>query len=220
LINHINIFELSAFCDQTGPTLTKEQNMNTQYLADRLAIGDLLNGWMHRDQSRWEELGKLFHPEGTIEVTWFEGLASEFIQGSMRMGESDIGTKHLIGNPLVTFNTAQDKAIAETNAMIIGQNSRLALGATCHNRFYDVVEKRSGEWRILRRQVVYDFGAFDFPLGVVDIDREVVERFPVAYAPLAYLLEKSGFPVQRVFATKGSELEKTMIKEALAWLAA
>lgn len=194
--------------------------MNKQYLEDRLAISDLLNGWMHRDLSQWDELGKLFHPEGTIEVTWFEGLASEFIKGSMRMGESDIGTKHVIGNPMVTFNAAQNKAITETNAMIIGQNSKLALGATCHNRFYDMIEKRNGEWKILRRQVVYDFGTFDFPLGVVEIDRETVNRYPIAYAPLAYMLEKSGFPVQRIFATKGSELETKMKEEAESWLAA
>lgn len=194
--------------------------MNAQYIEDRLAISDLLNGWMHRDLSQWDELGKLFHPEGTIEVTWFEGPASEFIKGSMRMGKSDIDTKHFIGNPLVKFNAAQNKAIAETNAMIIGQNSRLALGATCHNRFYDMLEKRNGEWRILRRQVVYDFGSFDFPLGTVDIDRDAASRYPIAYAPLAWLLEKSGFPVQRVFATKGSELETTMKKDAENWLAA
>ncbi|MCT4704380.1 nuclear transport factor 2 family protein [Enterobacteriaceae bacterium H11S18] len=193
---------------------------NVQYLADRLAIGDLLNGWIYRDQSQWDELAKLFHPDGTIEVTWFEGLASEFIKGSMRMGESDIGTKHLIGVPTVTFNAAQNKALAITNAMIIGQNSKLALGATCHNRFFDMIEKRNGEWKILRRQVVYDFGSFDFPLGFVEIDREAAASYPLAYAPLAYMLEKSGFPVQRVFATKGSELEKTLQKETAAWLAA
>jgi hypothetical protein len=33
-------------------------------------------------------------------------------------------------------------------------------------------------------------------------------------------LEKSGFPVKRVFATKGSDLEKTMKANGHAWLAA
>lgn len=192
--------------------------MNTNYLEDRLAINDLMNGWMHRDLSQWDELGKLFHPEGTIEVTWFEGLASEFIKGSMRMGGSDLGTKHLFGTPVVVFNSARDKAISETNAMIIGQNSKLELGATCHNRFYDMLEKRDGVWRILRRQVVYDFGTFDFPFGQVEIDKEAAKRYPAAYAPLAYLLEKSGFPVQRVFATKGSALEADMKAQAQRWL--
>ncbi|SQA97150.1 Uncharacterised protein [Cedecea neteri] len=167
--------------------------MNSDYLQDRLAINDLINGWMHRDLAQWDRLSALFHPEGTIEVTWFEGLASEFIQGSMRMGKSDISTKHLIGTPVVSFNSTQDKAISETNAMIIGQNHRLEMGATCHNRFYDMLEKRQGIWRILRRQVVYDFGSFDFPFGPVDIDKEAAKRYPAAYAPLAYLLEKIRF---------------------------
>jgi hypothetical protein len=42
---------------------------------------------------------------------------------------------------------------------------------------------------------------------------------PSAYAPLAYLLEKSGFTVHRVFATKGSDLEVQMKKGGQAWLA-
>jgi len=32
--------------------------------------------------------------------------------------------------------------------------------------------------------------------------------------------DKSGFPVKRVFATKGSDLEKTMKAKGHAWLAA
>ncbi|MCX4163051.1 MULTISPECIES: hypothetical protein [Paraburkholderia] len=40
------------------------------------------------------------------------------------------------------------------------------------------------------------------------------------YAPLACLLEKSGFPVGRVFATRGSELERTMKADAQGWLVA
>lgn len=193
--------------------------MTTQSIEDRLAINDLMNGWMHRDLSQWDELSKLFHPEGTIEVTWFEGLASKFIEGSKRMGASAIGTKHLITNPVIAFNAANTRAISETNAMIIGLNSELDLGATCHNRFYDMLEKREGEWRILHRQVVYDFSSFNFPFGAVDIDKERAKRYPAAYAALAYLLEISGFPVQRVFATKGSELESEMKSHGMSWLA-
>jgi hypothetical protein len=37
-------------------------------------------------------------------------------------------------------------------------------------------------------------------------------------APLAYLLEKSGFPVNRVYPTKGSNLEKTIKTKGQKWL--
>jgi hypothetical protein len=55
-------------------------------------------------------------------------------------------------------------------------------------------------------------------LGIVDLDAETIQKYPSEYAALAYLLDKSGFPVRRVFATKGSALEKTMKDAGQAWL--
>jgi SnoaL-like domain len=187
-------------------------------LEDRQSIADLMTGWIHRDLAEWDKLRDLFHPDGTIEISWFEGLASDFVEGSRRMGQSDIQTKHFIAAPLVTFNG--NKAIAETNAVVIGENVRLDLGCSAHARFYDRVEKRGGVWKIAKRQGIYDFAYFNFPQGVVEIDRALVKKYPREYAALAYCLEKSGFPVKRVFATKGSDLEKTMKAKSQAWLAA
>ena len=68
-----------------------------------------------------------------------------------------------------------------------------------HCRF-DEVEKRAGLWKIVRRQAVYDMGSFTFPLGIVDLDAETIQKYPSEYAALAYLLDKSGLPVRRVFA--------------------
>jgi hypothetical protein len=179
-------------------------------LEDRQNIADLMTGWIHRDLAEWDKLRELFHPDGTIEISWFEGLASDFIDGSMRMGKSDLRTKHFISAPVVTFKGTK----------VIGENVRLDLGVSAHARFYDQVEKRKDVWKIAKRQGIYDFGYFNFPQGVVEIDRELVKKYPREYAPLAYLLEKSGFPVKRVFATKGSDLEKTMKANGQAWLAA
>lgn len=189
------------------------------YSDDRLQITDLLTGWMHRDLGEWEQLRNLFHPDGTIEITWFEGLASDFVDGSMRMGASDVRTKHLIGTPVVTFNANATRAIVETNAMIIGENVQLNLGCIGHNRFYDMAEKRDGVWKLFHRQSIYDMASFTFPLGVVAIDQSAAEKYPREYAALAYLLEKSGFPVQRIFATRGSVLEQHMKASGTRWLA-
>lgn len=187
------------------------------YLEDRSQITDLITGWIHRDLGQWDELAKLAHPDGTIEITWFEGPFAEFVEGSKRMGKSDLRTKHLIGTPVVTFNG--NKAIVETNAVIVGENVKLGLGCSVHNRFYDLAEKREGLWKLIKRQSIYDMGSFTFPQGLVDIDRDLVARYPREYAPLAYLLDKSGFPLNRLFATRGSELEESMRAEARAWLA-
>ncbi len=184
---------------------------------DRVQIVDLITGWIYRDLGEWDKLRDLFHPDGEIEVTWFEGPFAAFVDGSMRMGGSALRTRHLIGTPVI--EARGDKAVVETNAVIVGDNVELGLGCVAHNRFVDKVERRNGAWKLLKRQSVYDMGSFAFPLGMVDIDRSVVARYPREYAALAYVLEKSGFPVQRVFATRGSDLEKAMKAEARAWLA-
>ena len=189
-------------------------------LNDRQQLNDLMNGWMHRDLGEWQQLRELFHPDGTIEITWFEGLAGDFVDGSMRMGASDLRTKHLIASPAVTFNASGNKAILETNAIILAENVKLNIGCECHNRFYDLAEKRDGVWKLFHRQSVYDMGTFTFPLGPVEIDRRIAAKYPREYAALAYLLEQSGFPPGRVFATRGSDLEANMKAEGQRWLSA
>ncbi|MEM5448514.1 nuclear transport factor 2 family protein [Paraburkholderia guartelaensis] len=188
----------------------------TMYTEDRWQITDLMTGWIHRDLGEWDKLRELFHPDGEIEVTWFEGPAADFIEGSRRMGGSALKTKHLIGTPIVTFHG--ERAVVETNAVIVADNAALNLGCAAHNRFFDKVERRDGVWKLVKRQSIYDMGSFTFPNGIVEIEQEVVAKYPREYAALAYLLEKSGFPVGRVFATRGSEIEKSMKAEARQWL--
>ena len=185
---------------------------------DRQQLNDLMNGWIHRDLGEWAQLRNLFHPDGTIEITWFEGLVGDFVNGSMRMGASDLRTKHLIASPRVTFNAAGNKALLETNAIIIAENVKLNLGCESHNRFYDLAEKRDGDWKLFHRQSIYDMGTFTFPQGIVEIDPATVAKYPREYAALAYLLEKSGFPLGREFATRGSKLEADMKAAGQHWL--
>ena len=185
---------------------------------DRAAIAQLVNLWMYRDLGRWDELLDLFHPDATIEVAWFEGRFVDFVEGSKKMGSSDIRSKHFIGNPLVTFNGS--RAIAETNAMIVGDNPKMRLGYTSHNRFYDWVERREGRWKILKRQSIYDMCGFNYPCGIVDVDRGKVDGYPSEYSALAYVVEASGFPIKRVFPIRNSDQEAGIRSAGEAWLAA
>jgi len=185
-------------------------------LEDRAAIADLMTSWMHRDLGEWDQLRELFHPDATVEITWFEGSAGDFIDGSQRMGASDLRTKHLITSPAITFNG--DRALVQTNAMIVAENTALDLGCNAHNRFWDRVEKRDGVWRIARRESSYDMSCFTFLGRVQEVDQETVRRYPREYAALAYLLERSGFHISREFPTRGSQLEADMKAAGTAWL--
>jgi len=187
-----------------------------EHLQSRQAIADLMTGWMHRDLAEWNQLLALFHPDATIEFSWFEGKFTDFVDASKKMRQSDFKSKHFIGSPVITFNA--DRAISETNAMIIVDNAALNLGCIAHNRFYDRIEKRDGVWKVFKRQSIYDCGYFTFTSVMMNIDRAEFQKYPREYASLAYLLEKSGFPVKRLFATKGSELETKMKQDAQLWM--
>ena len=89
---------------------------------------------------------------------------------------------------------------------------------TEHARFYDRIERRVGNWRILSRCCFYDMGTLTFPLKPTKIDEMLVKRQPLEYAALAYVLDKSGFPVRRAFPTRGSESERQINEAAQNWL--
>jgi hypothetical protein len=183
---------------------------------DRVEIADLMTGWMHRDLGEWDELRSLFHHDATIGITWFDGTAGDFVDASRRMSASDLITKHVIASPLITFRG--DRALVQTNATILAENTALGLGCTAYGRFWDRVEKRAGLWKIVRRQSSYDMGHFTFLTRVPDVDEKAFGRYPREYAALAYLLEKSGFPVHGELPTRGSTLEIDIKRAGTDWL--
>jgi hypothetical protein len=185
-------------------------------LEDRAEIADLMTGWIHRDLGEWDELRNLFHDDATIEITWFDGTAGEFVDASRRMGASSLITKHVIASPSITFRG--DRALVQTNATILAENTALGLGCTTYGRFWDRVEKRAGAWKIVRRQSSYDMGHFTFVTRTPDIDETALRRYPREYAALGYLLEQSGFPLRGEFPTRGSKLEIAMTRAGTDWL--
>lgn len=185
-------------------------------IADKAAIDALMQGWMFRDTAQWDKLRTLFHSDGRMEASWFQGLFSDFVDASMRMGASDLRTKHVMGTPIISFKN--DKALAETNAIIARDNAALQLGCNSHGRFFDCIERRDRNWKILKRQFVYDMSALTFPNGLIEIDTNAAKRYPHEYAALALILEKSGFPVTRLLATRGSEAERAIRSAGQAWL--
>jgi SnoaL-like domain len=190
--------------------------MDIETLTAERDINRLAQGWIYRDLGQWDRLRQLFHPDGTIAVSWFEGPFAKFVSASEQMGASDLRSKHVIGSPVIDL--AGNRAIAETRAIILGENRNLKLGCNAFVRFYDLVERRDAEWKIFRRDFVYDLAAFTFPRGPIGIDAETLDRYPPEYAAMAYLLEKSGFPVRRIFPTGSSEAEKTIRADGHRWL--
>lgn len=186
-------------------------------LQDVADITALSNGWIYRDTARWDQLRGLFHADGIIEIGWFKGLFSDFVDASVQMHRAGaIQSKHLMALPLAEVRG--DRAVAETNALLTGVNNALKLGFTCHTRFFDLIERRNGAWKIAKRNNIYDISFFSFPASPVAIDAETLTRWPWEYAPLAYVIEASGHVVASDHPTRGSVAEAALRQAGARWL--
>jgi len=175
-----------------------------------------MNGWIYRDTARWDALRDLFHPDGVIEIGWFKGSALDFIDASIKMSEkSVIHSKHFMGAPVLQIEG--NRAVAETNAILTAVNNEIKIGFTAHTRFFDLLEKREGRWKIAKRNNIYDMSFFSFPMGPVPIDQEKAARHPWEYAALAYVIEASGHSVTGVHPTRHSELETALRLAGAQW---
>jgi len=195
-------------------------------LEDERAIENLQRSYgFFVDKALWKETADLFADNGTLEIGGrgvFVGKA-RVLQYLVWLAPQGLTRGKLFNHtqmqPIITVapdgRTARGRwrFLAE-----VGDYQKSALWGT--GTYENEYVKENGVWKIAKRQGIYDFAYFNFPQGMVEIDRALVKKYPREYAALAYCLEKSGFPVKRVFATKGSDLEKTMKAKSQAWLAA
>jgi hypothetical protein len=91
------------------------------------------------------------------------------------------------------------------------------VGVLCTGRFYDFLEKRDGRWGIVRRQPVYEKDRLDpvDPSAVLQLDKEILDKFPEGYRHLAYLQTKAGFKVDKYAlpGLRGASVDSFTLKE-------
>ena len=92
-------------------------------LNDKLAIAEVVNNWaIWRDAGDWERFRTVWHADGWMMATWFQGPAEEFIAVSRAGFEKGVSILHFLGGTSV--DVAGDRAIAQTK-MTISQRARV-----------------------------------------------------------------------------------------------
>ncbi len=193
-----------------------------QETTEKLAIRDLLENWvLWRDAGLWEQFRSVWHDDGRMMATWFQGSADEFIRVSREGWDRGVSILHFLGGTSV--NLAGDRAIAQTK-MTISQRARVhdvPCDVVCTGRFYDFLEKRSDRWGLVLRQPIYEKDRMDpvDPEKTLALDSKVLERFPEGYRHLAYLQSGIGYQVKRDMpGLKGPEVE-ALYERGRKWLA-
>ena len=167
--------------------------------AERLAIREVIENWaLWRDAGDWERFRTCWHPDGRMMATWFQGPAEEFIRVSREGFERGVSILHFLGGS--SIDVAGERAIAQTK-MTINQRAqvhRVQVDVVCTGRFYDFMEKRDGRWGVVLRQPIYEKDRIDpvDPASHLELDQEILSRFPMGYRHLAYLQTDIGFEVK------------------------
>src|SRR3954470_15920723 len=142
------------------------------------AVADVVQRWGRaRDQGLWEDLGRTFHPGGLIKVMWFDGSHDDFIKAcSGRFTPGTGTTKHFFGVSVV--DVRGDKALSETPALLSqsGELHGVRFTSTSFLRFLDRFEKRGGEWRIVKRNGIYEADRFT-PEQPVALDKAILDLY-------------------------------------------
>lgn len=189
--------------------------------SDQLAIRALVENWViWRDARMWDRFRTLWHKEGQMWATWFQGSFEEFIKVSQDGHEHGVRISHMLGG--MSCDIKGKRAIAQTK-MTITQRAEVEgvlCDVSCSGRFYDFLEKRKGKWGLVLRRLTYERDRLD-PLDAAAkpvLDKTVLAQFPEGYRHLAYLQVKNGFKVKRDLpGLEGPELDALYAKGE-AWL--
>jgi hypothetical protein len=188
---------------------------------DRLAIADLLQNWaMWRDAGDWERFRTVWHDDGWMMATWFQGPAADFIRVSQEGWAKGVSILHFLGG--ISVDLAGNRAISQTK-MTISQRASVhgvICDVVCTGRFYDFLEKRDGKWGVVLRQPIYEKDRIDpvDPIGAPKINADKLATLPEGYRHLAYIQEEIGYKVKRDMpGLKGPEVE-ALYRRGATWL--
>jgi hypothetical protein len=189
---------------------------------DRDEIRDLIENWaLWRDAGDWERFRTVWHDDGVMNATWFQGSRDDFIRVSREGFERGVRILHFLGG--TSLDVAGDRAIAQTKMTISqrGPIEGVVCDIVCTGRFYDFLERRGGRWGLVVRQPIYEKDRADpvDPAARLELDPELLARFPDGYRHLAYVQTQIGYAVKPDMpGLTGPEVEALYARGA-AWLA-
>jgi len=191
-------------------------------LEDRFAIRELIENWaVWRDAGDWERFATVWHPDGVMMATWFQGPAAEFIRVTREGWAKGVSILHFLGGSSIELQG--NRAIVQTK-MTISQRGEVAgvlCDVVCTGRFYDFVEKREGRWGVVLRQPIYEKDRIDpvDPAARLELPQAELMAFPKGYRHLAYIQTKIGYAVKLDMPQLTGPEVDALYRRGAGWLA-
>jgi hypothetical protein len=191
-------------------------------MTSKLQIREVVEQWaVWRDAGDWDRFAQVWHSDGYMTATWFQGSFRDFIAVSRKGFEAGVRILHFLGGSAI--DVRGDRAIAQTK-MTITQRAPVhgvEVDVVCTGRFYDFFARRDGRWAIVRRQPIYERDRMDpvEPAAHLTLDEARLASFPYGYRHLAYLQTGLGFDVKPGLPELTGAAVERLYAEGQEWLA-
>ncbi len=193
----------------------------------KLQIQQLVENWaIWRDAGDWERFRTVWHSDGVMMATWFQGPFEDFIRVTMEGWNKGVSILHFLGGS--SIEVAGQRAIAQTKMTISqrGLVDGVLCDVVCTGRFYDFFEHRAdgaglARWGLVHRQPIYEKDRVDpiDPAAVLSMDQAVLATFPEGYRHLAYIQTKIGYQVKLDMPGLKGPLVQDLYRRGSDWLA-
>ena len=194
----------------------------TDDMTDKLLVRELVERWaVWRDAGDWERFATVWHPDGVMMATWFQGTAAEFIAVSRAGWDRGVSILHFLGGTSV--DVAGTRAVAQTK-MTISQRAEVEgvlCDVVCTGRFYEFMTKHEGQWKVLHRQPIYEKDRIDpvDPGATLELDAGEMAKFPEGYRHLAYIQTRIGYTVKMDMPMLKGPVVQELYQRGARWLA-
>jgi len=190
-------------------------------VTERIAIRELIENWaVWRDAGDWERFRTVWHDDGRMMATWFQGTADEFIRVSREGWDKGVSILHFLGGS--SIDLAGDRAIVQTKMTISqrGDVDGVRCDVVCTGRFFDLVERRAGKWGVVLRQPIYEKDRIDpvDPAATLKLDKTLLESFPEGYRHLAYIQTRIGYKVKPDMPGLKGPIVQALYARGKTWL--
>ena len=190
--------------------------------SDELTIRQLVENWaVWRDAGDWNRFRTVWHDDGVMMATWFQGHFEEFIRVTIEGWNRGVSILHFLGGTSVEVNG--DRAISQTKMTISqrGPVHDVLCDVVCTGRFYDFFERRDGRWGLVHRQPIYEKDRIDpiDPAATLALDQGRLATMPEGYKHLAYIQTGIGYQVKMDMPQLKGDIVQGLYQRGADWLA-
>ncbi len=175
-----------------------------------------------RDFGLWEQMLCCFREDAHIDISWIQGSAKDFVEGSKDMAARGMKATHRLDPILVNING--NRALATLGGIIdiptVIDEKEFTLSA--YSQFYYKVDKRAGSWGLMSFQAIYRRDEL-VPARSGDCARmpdELYARFRPSYRNLCWSLHMKGYePNLTMPGSDKPETVASLLEELESWFA-